>query len=104
VLQDLEGPNRDKAAVALGIAEGPKVVQPLIHALADKNAQLRREATAALGRLKDMRAAPPLIGALSDGDEAVSRECQEALEELTAQKFGKDPARWQERWRANKKE
>jgi hypothetical protein len=46
----------------------------------------------------------PLIGALSDPDQAVSSAAQEALEQLTAQKFGKDQARWQAWWQAHKKQ
>jgi HEAT repeat protein len=104
VLQDVKGPNRDKAAVALGIAKDPRAVPPLIEALADKDARLRREAASALGSLKDERAVAPLIGALSDADEAVPRAAQEALEELTAQKFGKDRGRWEQWWQTNKKQ
>jgi len=135
VLQDAKGPNRDKAALALKIAQDPRAVPPLIEALADKDAQLRYEAASALGSLKDeravapliealadkdarlrgeaasalgglkdMRAVAPLIGALSDADKEVSSAAQAALEELTAQKFGKNRARWEKWWQTNKKQ
>jgi HEAT repeat protein len=104
VLEAAKGSDRNNAALALGIAKDPRAVPPLIEALAGQDARLRSEAATALGRLKDTRAVAPLIGALSDPDEAVSRAAREALEELTAQKFGKDQARWQEWWQANKKQ
>jgi HEAT repeat protein len=103
VLQDAKGPNRDMAALALGIAKDPRAVPPLIEALADKGAQLCGEA-AALGGLKDVRAVAPLIGALSDADKDVSRAAQNVLEKLTAQKFGKNRARWEKWWQTNKKQ
>jgi len=104
VLEAAEGPNRDKAALALGIAKDPRAVPPLIEALAGQDARLRSEAATALGGLKDQRAVAPLIGALSDPDEAVSSAAQEALGQLTAQKFGKNQARWQAWWQAHKKQ
>jgi HEAT repeat protein len=104
VLQEKEGPNRDKAALGLGLAKDPRAVVPLIEALADKEARLQGEAAEALGSLKDLRAVAPLIAALRDGDEAVSGKAHEALQELTAQKLGKDPAQWQEWWQSQKKQ
>lgn len=65
---------------------------------------LRAEAAGALGGLKDLRAVAPLIGALREGDKGVSDKAHEALQELTAQKFGTDPARWREWWLSRFKE
>jgi len=102
LLADRTQGHRDRAAMALGIAKDPRAVQPLIRALLEKEAPLRAAAAEALGGLKDRRAVEPLIGALGDPQDEVSRGAQSALEELTEQKLGKDAARWQEWWKANR--
>ncbi len=103
-LQDKAAANRDKAALALGGTKDARAVLPLIDALADKDARVRAEAASALGSLKDLRAVPPLIAALRGGEQAVTGKAHEALQELTAQKFGKDPAQWQEWWQSHGKQ
>jgi HEAT repeat protein len=103
VLQDQQALARERAAVALGLAGDPTAVEPLIGALGDNDPRVRREAAKALGFLKDLRAVVPLINSLADADEAASHEAQRALEELTAQTFGKDQARWREWWQATRR-
>jgi len=65
---------RQDAAQALGQIGDSRAVEPLIVALADKNAEGRRRAAEALGRIGDDRAVEPLIVALADmnGDVHIS--------------------------------
>jgi HEAT repeat protein len=61
---------RTEAARALGVTgEGDQSVEPLVAALDDSSAGVRRAATLALGRIADPRAVEALIGALAERPE-----------------------------------
>ena len=57
-----DDPELRKKSVDELVAMGPEAVAPLIAALEDQNAIVRREAISALGILKDPRAVDPLFG------------------------------------------
>jgi len=70
---------RQDAAQALGQIGDSRAVEPLIVALADKNAEGRRRAAEALGRIGDDRAVEPLIVALADMNNKDRQWAAEAL-------------------------
>lgn len=104
ILKDRKELNREKAAVALGVAKDSRAVAPLIEVLAETDAGLRAEAAEALGKIKDARAVEPLIKLLKDASDEVSGKAQTALEEITGQKFGNDQTQWLQWWQKNKKQ
>ncbi len=71
--------NRNSAALALGDIGDARAVEPLIQALKDKNAGVRRVVADALGKIKDERVIEPLIQALEDRDDDVRFRAAEAL-------------------------
>jgi len=60
----------------------PRAVEPLIAALKDTDAYVRRAAAGALGNLKDTRGVEPLIGALKDAESYVGCTAAAALGQL----------------------
>jgi hypothetical protein len=60
------------------VAEGPSVVEPLIAALHDENAGVRRGAAEVLGRIGDSRAMAPLGELANDPDSAVRKAATQA--------------------------
>ena len=58
---------------------GAPAVDPLIEALNDNHAAVRKEAVLILGKIKDPRAVAPLIGALKDKDYDVEHRAADAL-------------------------
>lgn len=62
---------RGKAAQMLWALGGPEVIGPLINALGDVDAQVRRKVAGAFHHLKDERAIEPLIALLKDEDDIV---------------------------------
>jgi HEAT repeat protein len=98
--RDEDSEVRGKAADALGELKNPRAVEPLTVVLGDKSWSYRFMAASALGRIKDSRAVEPLIGTLDDKEVVLSAET--ALENITGQKIGKDPKKWQEWWEKNK--
>lgn len=72
---------RDAAKSPGGFGE-PGLVQPLILALADEDAQVRRSAAASLGSFQDKRAVAPLIRLLGDDDRVVRSAAATSLGEL----------------------
>ena len=68
-----------EAEKALGDIGDKLAVEPLIHALKDKDSSVRYEAAKALGKIKATRAVKPLIHALKDGDADVRRSSVTAL-------------------------
>lgn len=68
-----------EAARALGVTGEPtESIEPLLAALDDSSAGVRRAATLALGRIPDPRAADALVGALAERPE-LWRESSAAL-------------------------
>jgi HEAT repeat protein len=63
----------------LGEIKDPRVVEPLIAALKDTDANVRRRAFLALGDVKDPLAVEPLIAALKDTDIYVRHNAADAL-------------------------
>lgn len=59
--------------------EGSVAIEPLLTALADKDAAVRREAARALGGIADAAVGPPLVDALADHDEAVRLAAMQSL-------------------------
>ncbi|MDW8325427.1 MAG: HEAT repeat domain-containing protein, partial [Anaerolineales bacterium] len=55
----------------LGEIKDARAVEPLVAALGDAEAGMRRWAAWALGEIKDARAVEPLVAALDDADEDV---------------------------------
>ncbi len=64
------------------LEDDASVLDPLLTALGDTDAGIRRLAVSALGKLKDERAANPLVKALHDRDAAVREASAEALREI----------------------
>ena len=74
---------RGEAAEALGEIGDERAVEPLIHALKDRDKAVRWKAAEALGEIGDERAVEPLIHALKDKDRAwVHCQVAEALGEI----------------------
>jgi HEAT repeat protein len=70
---------RTEAARALGVTgDSNESVEPLVAALDDSSAEVRRAATLALGRIPDARAVEALLGALAERPE-LWREASAAL-------------------------
>ena len=70
---------RTEAARALGVTgESNESVEPLVAALDDSSAEVRRAATLALGRIPDSRAVEALVAALGERPE-LWREASAAL-------------------------
>ncbi len=70
---------RTEAARALGVAGGPgESIEPLVAALDDSSAAVRRAATLALGRIQDPRGVDALVAALAERPE-LWREASAAL-------------------------
>jgi HEAT repeat protein len=70
---------RTEAARALGVAGEPgESIEPLVAALDDPSAAVRRAATLALGRIQDPRGVEALVGALAERPE-LWREASAAL-------------------------
>lgn len=74
-----EKSNRNSVALALGNIGDERAVEPLIQALKDKNAGVRRVVADALGKIKDERVLEPLIQALEDRDNDVRNRAAKAL-------------------------
>jgi HEAT repeat protein len=70
------------AAVALGRIENARAVEPLITALQDPDANVRKAVAEALGSIGDHRAAEPLIAALKDRDLSVRITVVDALKKI----------------------
>jgi len=70
---------RVAAARALGAIRDPRAVAPLMEALRDRDATLRRAAAEALGAIDDSRAIAELREALGDSDADVRSAAAEAL-------------------------
>ena len=64
------------------VAAGPGAVEPLIAALQDSDAHLRRSAAEVLGRLGDPRAVGPLTALCSDSNGAVRGTASVALAKI----------------------
>ena len=62
--------------------EDERAVQPLIKALSDENASVRRYAAYGLGRSGDMRAVLPLVQVTKDDSLEVSQNAQRALDKI----------------------
>lgn len=77
-------------------------VEPLIKSLAHRRPLVRRHAARTLGALGDRKAVEPLIAALEDSDARVRELAVESLKQLTGQDFGRDRAKWEAWWEANK--
>ena len=75
-------PLRWGAAWALGKIGDAKAVPPLIQALADENARVRRNAAKALGSIGDDAAVEPLVASLGDEDSRVRKDAADALGEM----------------------
>ncbi|NIM99163.1 MAG: hypothetical protein GTO24_14115 [candidate division Zixibacteria bacterium] len=83
-----------RALVKLGVPS----VEPLIHALEDKDAKVRQRGAWALGEIQGYRAIEPLIGALKDDDSMVRLEAAVALRRITKKDFGNDAGQCQRWW------
>ncbi|NQT20930.1 MAG: HEAT repeat domain-containing protein, partial [Planctomycetes bacterium] len=100
------------AYVALAEMGDTSAVIPLAAMLIDTNSSgsrfdvrhfpFREEAASALAKLGDPRVIPHLISTLRHEEEPVGKAAQQALEKLTGQNFGRDLAKWQKWWRANR--
>ncbi|MBN2122032.1 HEAT repeat domain-containing protein [Candidatus Micrarchaeota archaeon] len=87
VLKDESPIVRAEAAAAFGeLRVPPPEIAPLITALNDPVAKVRKNAAWALGELGDSRADSPLIGALKDEDAEVVLACCDALAKLVSSK------------------
>lgn len=84
-------PGKDEAAVAYWIAKqnwtecvrlGTLAVEPLITALKDRDAQVRRFAAEALGKIGDARALAPLIAASRDQEKFIRKVAAAALKNI----------------------
>ena len=64
---------RSVAAEALGRLGNRRAVEPLLAALTDEDATVRRRAIGALGTIGDTRGLKPLIAALNDGEPTIRR-------------------------------
>jgi HEAT repeat protein len=80
---------RDRATHAVlhgdyeaAVREGGAAVGPLLKAVGDKDASVRREAAKALGGINDASVGAPLVGALADHDEAVRLAALQSLKQL----------------------
>ena len=73
---------REEAIKILGENGNKKAVEPLIHALMDEDAGIRRTAAEALGKIKDPKAVEPLIHALKDEKPAIRKDAAIALGEI----------------------
>ena len=70
---------RARAVRALGVLENTAAVLPLIRALEDEEAVVRRSAALALGYLRDLRAFEPIVNLLDDEDAYVRASGASAL-------------------------
>jgi hypothetical protein len=61
------------------VAAAPSVIEPLLAALRDENAGVRRGAAEVLGKIGDPRAVPPLGELANDPDSAVRKAAAQAL-------------------------
>ena len=74
---------RVQAALQLGKTKSPDALEPLVHALDDKNASVRAAAAAALRTLQDTRALPALKERRLDRSDAVREAIKSAIESLS---------------------
>lgn len=82
-LGDTESPLvRSAAAAALGAAQSPDAVAPLLGRLEDASPAVRVEVARALARLRDQRAVVPLIGKAQDSAPEVRQAVARALGDL----------------------
>lgn len=98
-LGDADWRVRGQAVLAIA-AVGRKDSIPILveKPLKDDAAEVRLDAVGALFVIADPKSIDPLIGALVDADQRVADTAERALEQLTGQKFGKEPAKWQTWW------
>ncbi|WP_432813582.1 HEAT repeat domain-containing protein [Pantanalinema sp. GBBB05] len=82
MVRDPAHPLRETAAIALGRV-GDLTLVPVIDALQDNDAVVRRSAAGALGMMYDKRGVRPLIETLQDADDAVILQAIESLRWLS---------------------
>lgn len=94
-LQDESAYTRWAAATALRGIHNPRVVQPLLEALAkDSDPDVRLAAADALGQYPDRLVYESLVAALSDSDFSVVRAAHRSLTTLTGRDLGSEPGPW----------
>ncbi len=81
-LKSKDAKTRFRAVEKLASMEDSTVLDPLLTALGDTEATIRRLTVVTLGKLKDERAANPLVKALHDRDATVREAAAEALREI----------------------
>jgi hypothetical protein len=77
-------------------------IEPLLDSLKSTRPLLRRHAARTLGAMGDKRAVEPLIAALGDKDERFQEVVAQSLHQITGQDLGRDKAKWEDWWKANK--
>ena len=80
-LDDSQWARRCRAARLLGELGDLRAVPPLLRALCDQSAAVRRASVDALGRLRDMRALGALVASLGDDNDEVRRHAAAALKQ-----------------------
>ena len=99
-LQDRDVEVRMWAAKALGDIGNSRAVEPLLSAMKDEDPNVRQYALTALGAIRDWRAIEPLIEELKKAPP--SPWAATALFEITGERLGEDPQKWQEWWDRNR--
>ncbi|MEK7270539.1 MAG: HEAT repeat domain-containing protein, partial [Planctomycetota bacterium] len=92
-LRDSHWLARAEAAGALGPLEDPEAVSPLLEALGDKDAYVRRRVAAALAQFHPDRVVSVLAAELRTGEPARREWAHRALESVLRRDFPFDPAK-----------